>query len=685
MNVPSLFCLIPLLWIRMPSRLYPVILLLLVFSGPEPVSGSIFSGEEDLKRGVPQDSIRNRIEETSTDSIPRVSDNTYANRPDQQPELSVLTREDLTWKGFRYPGEVLGDLPGLFLREQSTVGQYSQLSMRGANWRSQAILLDGRPVNDPASGIYHLVQFATEYADRIEVITGPRSFLYGLNGSGGSVNFVPKKMRAIRPYSKINYSESSYNYSYADGVFSQNISQQFNVTLGFQQQSTDGRFENSAHEAWNARVGLRYQITPNMQITFSDYFTYSQTELNGGINYSLSSGIRAFEPIQAVVNNADSYEKITRHDIDLAFIGQFLPDTSDNTTFRLYYSRGIREYRDEENRSSPNGVFIQSDHTSSWMGATLTQGYRTGLFHTGVGGTLEIRQIEGSPNLGRRRNVIGSLHAKEEIRLDKHLVLAGYGRLDHYLKESYAGGGADARLMLGDDIVLFAGFSSSRRVPTYTELFWTDSTVRREEPLRAELHKLAETGIEFSGRGTAGLRFAFFHRSVKDGIVALHDGDGPVFPRVLFANMPAMNTYGLESSGSIRWSVLLLEGTASYIWFNKDQGLFNNGLPRFWTRGGIYFRQMLLDGDLDLKAGFRGLYSSGHRGLLFNPEVLVYVPNSGPEVGGGSIDFVLVAHIGSAYIRLIWENLGNSRYFATPYYPAGDRAFRLGLSWEFLD
>ena len=71
--------------------------------------------------------------------------------------------------------------------------------------------------------------------------------------------------------------------------------------------------------------------------------------------------------------------------------------------------------------------------------------------------------------------------------------------------------------------------------------------------------------------------------------------------------------------------------------------------------------------------------------MLFNPEVLAYVPNNTTAGLGqaSTVDFVLEAHLGDASIHLIWENLPSISYYATPYFPGLDREVRFGVAWEF--
>ncbi len=138
-----------------------------------------------------------------------------------------------------------------------------------------------------------------------------------------------------------------------------------------------------------------------------------------------------------------------------------------------------------------------------------------------------------------------------------------------------------------------------------------------------------------------------------------------------------------DLSLSLHFWHLLLEGTGTYF-LDRSGGTLPDDLPRLWLYGGIYLRDEFFHGSLDIKAGFRGWYRSAHRGSLFNPEVMAYVPNTGSRLGQAStVDFVLNAHLGDAYIHLIWENLPNIRYYASPYFPGLDREVRFGVAWEF--
>lgn len=601
----------------------------------------------------------------------------------------ILIRNDLDFLDYRYFGGLLEAFPGVFIREQHMIGGYNQLNIRGMDWRAIAVLSNGRLLNDPASGVYNAFHFTTEYADRIELISGPRAFLFGLNSAGGAVNVITKNYNSNRAYTKINYTETAHNYQYSDGTFSQNISRKINLTAGFQHQGWDGRFINSANDAWNVRLKLRYNISKDLNLILTEYLTRTETQLNGGINVVRSGGMFfAFDKIRAVPINADAFEKISRHDVDLSLVGTLLGDTTNVSTLTLYYSSHLREYRDKEDRTSsfPNGVRIDTDHRSAWLGALFTQDYHTEWQRFNLGATIERRRIDESANLRRQRNTIGSIWAKEEFLVSDRATIALFGRYDSYLSESNLALGADASVRLLPWLTVFGGLSNSKRFPTYQELFWNDSTVSRVGAIKSEKHTTIEVGGRIHLANELDFHVAYFFRRIDSPILLLNGGSNYVFPGITYTNGDRLITSGIEAKLKARVWLLFLEGTALFT-TQRDAG--DTSIVRFpelAASGGIYFWQKLLEGNLDLKIGFRGRFQSRSHGELFNPEVIAFVPNNGTPLGAGSsVDGVLFAGLGSAVVSLTWENLTNARYFITPHYPVLDRAIKFGIRWQLLD
>lgn len=620
-----------------------------------------------------QDTTGHRTADSTAvpDTLGRMSTPSLVGTLDRFADSSgARTSRDLHWLDYRSLGGILETYPGVFVRDQESEGQYSQATFDGVDWRGVAVSSNGRGLNDPATGIFNLYHFTTEYADRIEVVTGPRAFLYGLNSTGAAVNLVTKNYNSNKAFTKFNYSEGAYGYSNVDGTFSQNISRKTNVTVGFQHQTTDGRYIGEADDAWNAREKIRYNISHDLNVILSHYLTSTETQMNGGVDITQSSGTLAFDNNAAVMKQDSTYEKVTRNDIDLSLVGTFLSDTLDVTNLTLYYSHVKREFRERED---PYHIFppgVASDDISSWTGAMLTQDIATGFQRFNAGADLELRQIEGSPNLGRRRNVAGALWAKEEVDPEGAVTVAIYGRLDTYLRKEYAGAGADATLRIGRWLSLFGGASMSWRVPDYQELFWTDSTVVRSGPIVAEHHSVAEAGATIGSPGTGTVRLTLFHRTVTDPIMfSPYNGTASPFPGAVISNGPAINTNGISAHIDVRFLSFSLEGNVEYI-LQKSGGLILQSLPKLSGSGGLFFRRKLVNDKLELKTGFRGRFALPYQGVVFNPEMIAYVTNTGVPLGtSASADYFLIGHIGDAYVHFIWENIANIRYYGTPYYP----------------
>ncbi len=635
-------------------------------------------------------SARRRADSSATaapDSLGRMSTPSLVGTLDRFADTSrVRTMDDLHWVDYRSLGGILETYPGMFLRDQESEGQYSQPTFDGVDWRGVAFLVNGRGMNDPATGIFNIYDFAAEYADRIEVITGPRAFLYGLNSTGAAVNLVTKNYNSNRAFTKLNYSEGAYGYSTVDGTFSQNISRKTNVTVGFQHQVTDGRFSGEADDAWNTREKIRYNVSHDLNVILSHTLTSTETQMNGGVDITQSGGANAFDNTLAVVKQDSTYEKVTRNDVDLSMVGTFLADTANVSTLTLYYSHALREFRERED---PYHLFppeVASDHVSSWMGVQAGQDFAAGFQRFSAGGNAELRQIEGSPNLGHRRNVVGAVWAKEEIDPGGPLTVAMYGRLDSYLRKEYAGYGADATVRIGPGFSLYGGASTSWRVPDYQELFWTDSTVVRTGAVAAEHHAVEEAGASLAMPDGGTVRIAVFHRTVTNPVIySPYNGAASPFPGALIANGPVLVTSGATASLDVRYRSFSLEGNVEYI-VQRSGGATLGAYPKVSGSGGLYFRSRLVNDKLELKTGFKGRFSLGYSGSVFNPEIVAYVTNTGTPLGtSASGDFFLIGHIGDAYIHFMWENLANIRYYGTPYYPGGERAIRFGISWEFLN
>ena len=106
---------------------------------------------------------------------------------------SVLTRGDIERSGARDAVQVLNLLGTALVEQQGGAGTLAAVRMRGADSRDTLVLIDGVPMNDVASGQALIQQIPAEMIERVEVVRGNLSALYGANATGGVIQIFTRR------------------------------------------------------------------------------------------------------------------------------------------------------------------------------------------------------------------------------------------------------------------------------------------------------------------------------------------------------------------------------------------------------------------------------------------------------------------------------------------------------------
>jgi vitamin B12 transporter len=109
--------------------------------------------------------------------------------------ISVITANDLKTQQTAILTDILAETPGLTVVRNGGPGQNTDIVMRGAEAGQTLVLIDGVRINDPSSttGFAILGDVLANNIDRIEVLRGPQSTLYGSDAIGGVVNILSKR------------------------------------------------------------------------------------------------------------------------------------------------------------------------------------------------------------------------------------------------------------------------------------------------------------------------------------------------------------------------------------------------------------------------------------------------------------------------------------------------------------
>ncbi len=106
--------------------------------------------------------------------------------------LTVVTGDELRNQQIRHAGDALRSLPGVSVNRTGGFGGLTQVRIRGAEANHTLVLVDGIVANDTTTGSFDFSDLSADNIERIEIIRGPQSGLYGSNALGGVVNIITK-------------------------------------------------------------------------------------------------------------------------------------------------------------------------------------------------------------------------------------------------------------------------------------------------------------------------------------------------------------------------------------------------------------------------------------------------------------------------------------------------------------
>lgn len=325
------------------------------------------------------------------------------------------------------------EVPGLFITRRGIMGygvaagSAGGMSIRGVGGTPTSgvlILIDGHPQYMGLMGHPLADSYQSMMADRVEVIRGPASVLYGSNAMGGVINIITKKQRGNGRHSSTRLMYGSYNTLSAEATAGWRKNKlHMNASIGYNR--SDGHRENMNFEQINGYGKVEYDFTLNW---------------SGFVDLNLSR-TRSSNPGSISLPIIDNDADIARGMVSFAFENEYEKTAG---AMRFFCNFGTHEINDGYTRGSqPKDYRFKSN--DRMLGLSIHQSYSfvkanktmAGFDFLRFGGKAYTKFPDETQNLllvdKHINNAAGYLNTQQTLLGNKFVVNAGI-RLDYHTK-----------------------------------------------------------------------------------------------------------------------------------------------------------------------------------------------------------------------------------------------------------
>jgi vitamin B12 transporter len=191
--------------------------------------------------------------------------------------ITVISGQKLQEQQIRFVSDALRTVPGVAVNRTSGFGSSTDVRIRGAEANQTLVLIDGIEVNDPAlSSQFNFGNLLVTDIDRIEILRGPQSVLYGSDAVGGVVNIITKKgvgeptVTASGEYGSFKSAQTSAALRAGGKHYSVALSGTYFKTDGISAANEkDGNTEEDANRNKTVHGTLGLRPANNLEINFT--------------------------------------------------------------------------------------------------------------------------------------------------------------------------------------------------------------------------------------------------------------------------------------------------------------------------------------------------------------------------------------------------------------------------------
>jgi vitamin B12 transporter len=194
-------------------------------------------------------------------------------------DVTVITRQELERRRITSVAEALRSVPALTVVQSGTPGSVTSVFARGGNSSHTLVMIDGVRVNSPANGLFDFANLTTDGIERIEVVRGPVSALYGSDGLTAVINIVTKR-GAGTPRTTIQTEAGSYQ-TFREQAQSSGGVGILGYSVDLSREDGSGKFPHDEYDNSTGAVRLDAQAASSLSFDFSARYTHAFKNLAG--------------------------------------------------------------------------------------------------------------------------------------------------------------------------------------------------------------------------------------------------------------------------------------------------------------------------------------------------------------------------------------------------------------------
>ena len=195
-----------------------------------------------------------------------------ATRTETTPEqaavaANVITEQQLAALNYPMLADTLRDIPGLAIAQSGTPGSITSIFTRGSESTGTLVLLDGVPLNDPGGQI-NLASLSSEGVDRVEIVRGPESALFGAEAAAGVIQIFSKQgdPENVVPHGSVSYERGNFQTDRWIANLNGGFAKRFDYSLSAAELHTAGEFQNQFFRDNTGTANLGYRISNATQL-----------------------------------------------------------------------------------------------------------------------------------------------------------------------------------------------------------------------------------------------------------------------------------------------------------------------------------------------------------------------------------------------------------------------------------